>query len=90
MKTQYIYPQNLKASVKLWFWKLKDFAIIFIAVLISIFAFVNGILIFAAATLVYAVLTVTPDDTSIMDYLKRFFRYFFSASQTFFWKERSR
>ena len=28
---QYIYPQNLKAQAKLWLWKLRDVAIIGIA-----------------------------------------------------------
>ncbi len=90
MKITYIYPQNLKAAVKLWLWNFKDFAIIFIAVLISIFALINGIFIFAVATFVYAILTITPEDTSIMDFLKRAVRYFFSVPQTFFWKERLR
>ena len=34
--THYLYPQNLKASANMWFWSLKDFAILGIATLLSI------------------------------------------------------
>ena len=34
--THYLYPQNLKASANMWFWSLKDFAILGIAALMSI------------------------------------------------------
>ena len=34
--THYLYPQNLKASANMWFWSLKDFAILGIAALLSI------------------------------------------------------
>ena len=34
--TRYLYPQNLKASANMWFWSLKDFAILGIAALMSI------------------------------------------------------
>lgn len=29
--TQYLYPQNLKATANMWLWGLKDFAILGIA-----------------------------------------------------------
>ena len=34
--TQYLYPQNLKATANLWLWSLKDFAILSIAALLSV------------------------------------------------------
>ena len=34
--TQYLYPQNLKATANLWLWSLKDFMIMGIAALLSI------------------------------------------------------
>lgn len=34
--TQYLYPQNLKATANLWLWGLRDFAILGIAALLSI------------------------------------------------------
>ena len=50
--TQYLYPQNLKATANLWLWGLRDFCILGIAALLSIVALVQlRIVIPAAATL---------------------------------------
>lgn len=50
--THYLYPQNLKASANMWFWSLKDFAILGIAALLSIVILVElRFLLPAAATL---------------------------------------
>ena len=38
MNETYIYPHNLKSQAKLWFWNLRDIAIIGVALLISILA----------------------------------------------------
>ncbi len=38
MKT-YIYPENLRATVKLWFWNVRDFIIICTGVVISVMIF---------------------------------------------------
>lgn len=38
--TQYLYPQNLKATANMWLWSLKDFAILGIAALLSVLIFV--------------------------------------------------
>ena len=35
MKT-YIYPENLKANVKLWFWNVRDFIIICGGIILSV------------------------------------------------------
>lgn len=52
--TQYLYPQNLKATANLWLWSLRDFAILCIAVLLSALALVQlGIFIPAAVTLCF-------------------------------------
>ena len=52
--TQYLYPQNLKATANLWLWGLRDFCILGIAALLSIVALVQlRIMIPAAATLCY-------------------------------------
>ena len=49
--TQYLYPQNLKATANLWLWGLRDFAILGIAALLSIVCMVQfGFFIPAAAT----------------------------------------
>ena len=40
MKT-YIYPENLRASVKLWFWSVRDFIIICGGIILSVVILVN-------------------------------------------------
>ena len=40
MKT-YIYPENLKANVKLWFWNVRDFIIICGGIILSVVVLVN-------------------------------------------------
>lgn len=87
---QYIYPQNLKAQAKLWLWKLRDIAILGIALLISIFAVATVKLFLPLAlTLVYAFLTIQLDDVSIMDFIKRAVKFFISTQQNYVWKERT-
>ena len=87
---QYIYPQNLKAQAKLWLWKLRDIAIIGIALLISIFAVATVKLFLPLAlTLVYAFLTIQLDDVSIMDFIKRAVKFFITTQQNYVWKERT-
>ncbi|MFQ9432701.1 MAG: hypothetical protein ACLR1S_16090 [Ruminococcus bicirculans (ex Wegman et al. 2014)] len=52
MKT-YIYPENLRASVKLWFWSVRDFIIICGEIILSVVILVNfwNVLPFAATAL---------------------------------------
>ena len=58
--TQYLYPQNLKATANLWLWGLRDFTILGIAALLSI----------VALTLCYGFLTIRMDDTTVLNYIK--------------------
>lgn len=59
--TQYLYPQNLKATANLWLWGLRDFAILGIAALLSIVCMVQfGFFIPAAATLQHPLVYVQP------------------------------
>ena len=39
--TQYIYPQNLKATANLWLWGLRDFVILAVTALLSVLALVQ-------------------------------------------------
>lgn len=39
--TQYLYPQNLKATANLWLWGLRDFCILGVAALLSIVVLVQ-------------------------------------------------
>ena len=83
----YIYPQNLKAKPHLWLWGLRDFVILCVAVLLSVFALANtGMLLPMALSLCYGFLTIRADDTTILDYLKHAVRYFLTTQQYFEWR----
>lgn len=85
--TQYLYPQNLKATANLWLWGLKDFCIIGIAALLSVVMLVHlKFVIPAAITLGYAFLTIRLDDTTVMDYIRYAAKYFISTQQYFEWR----
>lgn len=85
--TQYLYPQNLKATANLWLWSLKDFCILGISVLLSIVVLVQiRIVIPAAMTLCYGFLTIRTDDTTILDFIRYAVRYFISTQQYFEWR----
>lgn len=69
--TQYLYPQNLKATANLWLWGLRDFAALGVAALLSIAALVQlGWLIPAAVTLCFGFLTIRRDDSTILDFIE--------------------
>ncbi|MBR3805452.1 MAG: hypothetical protein IKJ13_01275 [Clostridia bacterium] len=89
MKRQYIYPQNMRTQVKLWFWSLRDIIILGAALTVSVvsWAKINFVLP-AALTVLYGFLTIRIDEYSILDFLKRAFRYFVTTQQYFEWKER--
>lgn len=85
--TQYIYPQNLKATANLWLWSLRDFCIIGIAALLSVVMLVHmHIFIPAAVTLCYGFLTIRMDDTTVLDYMKYAVKYLISTQQYFEWR----
>ena len=85
--TQYLYPQNLKATANLWLWGLKDFAILGIAALLSIVALVQlRIVAPTAITLGSGFLTIRMEDTTVLDYMKCAVRFFLSTQQQFEWR----
>ena len=85
--TQYLYPQNLKATANLWLWGLRDFCIIGIAALLSVVLLVYlKIFIPAALTLVYGFLTIRMDDTTVMDYIRYAVKYLITTQQYFEWR----
>lgn len=85
--TQYIYPQNLRAKANLWLWSLRDFFIMGIAALLSVVILVQThIFLPAAATLLYAFLSIRLDDTTIIDYLRYAVKFFISTQQYFEWR----
>ena len=89
MKKQYIYPQNMRTQAKLWFWNLKDVIILAIALTISVVSWAKlGFILPAALTLGYAFLSIRMDEYSVLDFIRRAWRYFVSTQQYFDWKER--
>ena len=89
MQKQYIYPQNMRTQAKLWFWNLKDVIILAIALTISVVSWAKlGFILPAALTLGYAFLSIRMDEYSVMDFIRRAWRYFVSTQQYFNWKER--
>lgn len=85
--TQYLYPQNLKATANLWLWSLKDFCILGITALLSIVILVHTrFVVPAAVTLCYGFLTIRMDDTTVIDFIKYAVRYFISTQQYFEWR----
>mgnify|MGYP001508646083 CR=1 FL=1 len=87
MKT-YIYPENLRATVKLWFWNVRDFIIICGGIILSVVVLVNlwNVLPFAA-TACFAFLSLRVDETAIMDYI--FNEVFSDLAANFLLDERS-
>ena len=89
MQKQYIYPQNMRIQAKLWFWNLKDVIILAIALTISVVSWAKlGFILPAALTLGYAFLSIRMDEYSVLDFIRRAWRYFVSTQQYFDWKER--
>lgn len=88
MKT-YIYPENLRASVKLWFWSVRDFIIICTGVVLSVVSLVYMLNILpAAATLCYAFVSFRPDENSILDFIVTAFRFFCTSQQEYRWQQK--
>ena len=91
MKRQYIYPQNMRTQVKLWFWTLKDIIVIGVALTVSVISWAKlNFIVPAALTLLYGFLTIRMDEYSILDFIKRAWRYFVSTQQYFEWKEKKK
>lgn len=88
MNETYIYPHNLKSQAKLWFWNLRDVAIIGVALLISILALTQiKLFLPLALTMVYMFLSIRIEDTCVLDFIKQGFKYFLLTQQRYEWKE---
>ncbi len=87
MKT-YIYPENLRATVKLWFWNVRDFIIICGGIILSVIVFVNlWNVLPIAATVCYGFLSLRVDDTAIMDYIFNAVKFFVTSQQIYSWRK---
>lgn len=83
----YSYPDHLRAKATLFLWELRDFGIIGISALISVFALVRfGFLPPLALTAVYAFLSIRFEDTSILDFIRYACEYFFLRPQRYEWR----
>ena len=81
----------MRTQVKLWFWTLKDIIILGVALTVSVICWVKlNFIVPAAVTLLYGFLTIRMDEYSILDFIKRAWRYFISTQQYFEWKEKER
>lgn len=85
--TTYLYPQNLKATANMWLWSLRDFAIMSIAMLLSVLILANTrIVIPLAVTLCFGFLTIRLEETTVMDFIRYAVKYFISTQQEFYWQ----
>ena len=84
----YIYPENLRATVKLWFWNVRDFLIICGGIIISavIFAKLLSPVPMAMAA-GFAFITIRAEDTSILDYIVNAVRFFCTSQQEYHWRK---
>lgn len=85
---EYIYPQNLKSQARLWFWNLRDVAVIGVAMIISVLALAQlKLYLPMALTFAFAFLTIRSDESSVLDFIIRAVRYFLTVQQYYEWKE---
>ena len=85
--TQYLYPQNLKATANLWLWGLRDFVILGVAALLSIVLLARlRMAVPLALTLCFGFLTIRLEDSTVLDFLIHAVRFFLSTQQYFEWK----
>ncbi len=78
----------MRTEATLWFWGLKDIIILATALTISAASWAKiGFTLPAALTLIYGFLSMRLDDNSVLDYIKRAARFFFTTQQYFEWKE---
>lgn len=78
----------MRTEAKLWFWGLRDIIILAIALTISVVSWAKlGFVLPAALSLVYGVLSMRLDETSVLDFIKRAARFFTTTQQYFEWKE---
>lgn len=86
MKT-YIYPENLRATVRLWFWNIRDFCIICGGIIVSVMLLAKFLTVIPlAAAACFAFLTIRSDDTAIIDYIINAIRFFLITQQEYRWR----
>ena len=82
----YIYPENLRSTVKLWFWNIRDFCILCGGVIVSAMLFAKlWTLLPMAMTICYAFMTFRADDVAVLDYMTHAVKYFCLSQQEYRW-----
>lgn len=85
--TQYIYPQNLKATANLWLWSLRDFAIACVGLLISVLALTQlGLILPFALTVAYAFLSIRLEEITVLDYVRYAGKFLIFSQQEYVWR----
>lgn len=86
MRRQFYYPKNLRASPTIWLWAVRDFVILALLVFAAI---ILGALTHSlyplCVPMVWAVLSIRIDDSTIWDALCYACRYFLTGQQQFYW-----
>ena len=83
----YLYPQNLRATAKIWLWSLMDFTVIGISTLVSVLILVNiAVFVPCVVVMIYAFVTIRLEDVTIMDFIRYAVKFFISTQQYFEWR----
>lgn len=84
----YIYPENLRSTVKLWFWNVRDFCILCAGVIVGFLLLARFWTFFPLAIVIcYAVLTLRVDDSAVIDYIHNAVNYFCLSQQEYQWQD---
>ena len=84
----YIYPENLTAKPTLFLWQLRDVAILAAALVLSIFLLVKASLMLPLIlTIVFAILSIRVDGSSILDFLRYAAAFFLTKQQYYEWRQ---
>ena len=84
----YYYPNNLKARPLIWLWYLRDLTIISLGCIVAILMLISYFMVVPlVAVVVYGVLTMRIDDTSILDFITQACVFFILSQQTFYWEK---
>lgn len=84
----YIYPNNLKAKPKLWFWELRDIVIIGMGLLLSVFALVHDVgMLPLVVTVLFAFLAIRVEGTCVLDFIHYAADFLFLKQQYYEWRD---
>lgn len=84
----FIYPENLKAKATLWWWELRDLAVIGVMALIStLLLAVAHIFIPFVFTVTYAFLSIRHEGFCVLDFIRFATAYFITKPQHYEWRK---